>query len=262
MSERFRFILSPVHRLVRRFFNHYGYEIVRQASDYTADELLIMAKVKPFTATGMERIGGLLNAVDYLTHNKIEGDFVECGVWRGGSMMAAMLRLVQLGDTSRQFYLYDTYEGMTPPTDKDVTCENGRASDLLAATDSDKEGDSFWCVAGLEDVQRNIYSTGYPKDKIHFIKGPVEKTLPASLPSNIALLRLDTDWYESTYHELIHLFPILCPNGVLIIDDYGFWQGCRKAVDDYFAMQTRVPLLTRMDFSGRLAIKQDWIAKA
>jgi hypothetical protein len=255
MNLKYRFILDPAQVAVRRFFQFFGYEIVKTGGDYTPDDLEIMAKVKPFTATGNERIGGLINAVKYLSHNRIEGDFVECGVWRGGSMMAAMLTLLQLGDTSRHFYLYDTYEGMTPPTDKDVTYDQTRAADLLAITENDKEGHSYWCVAGLNDVQRNIFSTGYPKDKIHFIKGRVEDTLPASIPKRVALLRLDTDWYESTYHELTHLYPLLCSNGVLIIDDYGFWQGCRKAVDDYFAKQPFVPLLIKLDFSGRLAVK-------
>lgn len=257
MSAKHRLIIYPAQAAVRRFFQRFGYEIVKMGGDYTPDELAIMAKVKPFTATSSERISGLINAVKYLSRNRIEGDFVECGVWRGGSMMAAMLALLQIGDTSRHFYLYDTYEGMTPPTDKDVTYDNNRAADLLAASEADKEGHSYWCVAGLNDVQRNVFSTGYPKDKIHFVKGRVEDTLPASLPGKIALLRLDTDWYESTYHELTHLYPLLCANGVLILDDYGFWQGCRKAVDEYFARQTFVPLLTKLDFSGRLSIKPE-----
>ncbi len=202
MSAKHRFIIDTAQAAVRRFFQRFGYEIVKMGGDYTPDELVIMAKVRPFTATSNERISGLINAVKYLSRNRIEGDFVECGVWRGGSIMAAMLALLQLGDISRNFYLYDTYEGMTPPTDKDVTYGNDRAVDLLAASEADKEGPSYWCVAGLDDVKRNVFSTGYPKDKIHFVKGRVEDTLPASLPGKIALLRLDTDWYESTYHDV------------------------------------------------------------
>ena len=255
MSTKLKFVTAPVQGVIRRFFQRFGYEIVKMGSDYNVDERDIMIRVKPFTATGPERISGLIQAVKYLCRNRIEGDFVECGVWRGGSMMAAMLTLLQSGDTSREFYLYDTYEGMTPPTDKDLTFNNDRAADLLAATEKDKEGHSFWCVADLEDVQKNVFSTGYPRDKIHFVKGRVEDTLPATMPAKIALLRLDTDWYESTYHELVHLYPLLCSNGVLILDDYGFWQGSRKAVDEYFAQQARVPLLNKLDFSGRLAIK-------
>jgi len=252
MGMNFGFIIYPAQNIIRRFFNSFGYEIVKMGGDHSAAEAEIMAKVKPFTAAGPERMAGLINAVNYLSRNKIEGDFVECGVWRGGSMMAAMLALLQRGDTSRHFFLFDTYEGMPPPSDKDTNYKGERAEALLAL--SEKE-EGYWCVANLDDVQKNIYSTGYPKDKIHFIKGRVEDTLPALAPKKIALLRLDTDWYESTAHELAHLYPLLCPMGVLIIDDYGFWQGSRKAVDEYFTRQTVAPLLSKMDFTGRLLVK-------
>jgi hypothetical protein len=85
--------------------------------------------------------------------------------------------------------------------------------------------------------------------------GKVEDTIPADIPEKIALLRLDTDWYESTKHELIHLFPRLQKGGVLIIDDYGFWKGARKAVDEYFAENNIQILLNRIDDTGRMAIK-------
>jgi len=104
-------------------------------------------------------------------------------------------------------------------------------------------------------VRRNMLGTRYPEKKIHLIKGKVEDTVPQHAPEKIALLRLDTDWYESTKHELVHLYPRLVPNGVLIIDDYGHWQGAREAVDEYFAGQKFKPLLNRLDYTGRLVIK-------
>jgi O-methyltransferase len=254
MSATNRFVLNPARGIIQRFFKSFGYEILKMARDYSQGELEIIAKVKPFTATSVERIVSIVNVVNYLSKNKIEGDFVECGVWRGGSMMAAMLTLLKLGDTSRHFYLYDTYEGMTPPTDKDITHDGNLAADLLAATEK-KEGPNYWCIASLEDVQKNVYSSGYPKDKIHFIKGRVEDTLPAKSPGRIALLRLDTDWYDSTHHELVHLYPLLCSNGALVLDDYGHWQGSRRAVDEYFARQSFSPLMTKLDYTGRLIVK-------
>ena len=169
-------------------------------------------------------------------------------------MMAAMLTLVQAGDTARHFYLFDTYEGMPPPTSKDVTTDGKRAVDLLDAYEK-KEGHNYWCIASLEDVKNNVYSTGYPPEKIHFIKGRVEETLPMQAPKNIALLRLDTDWYESTKHELTHLYPNLRQHGVLIFDDYGFWQGSRQAADEYLGGLKLAPLLNKMDASGRIAVK-------
>jgi hypothetical protein len=112
------------------------------------------------------------------------------------------------------------------------------------------------CAASLEDVTANMHSTGYRKDLLHFIVGPVENTITAtSAPPEIALLRLDTDWYESTNHELIHLFPRLAAGGILIIDDYGHWQGAKQAVDDYFASHHLNYLLHRIDYTGRMLVK-------
>lgn len=168
--------------------------------------------------------------------------------------MAAALALMQEKAAHRDLFLFDTFDGMTAPTDLDRTTDGTLAKTLLAK-DSTKQ--TIWCVAGLEDVQRNMKSTGYPAELLHFIRGPVEETLPGSSPPMpIALLRLDTDWYESTRHELTHLFPRLVHGGILIIDDYGHWAGARKAVDEYFAAQEPPYLMHRIDYTGRLLVKQ------
>jgi hypothetical protein len=194
--------------------------------------------------TGPERLFGLHDAVRYIHAREIPGSIVECGVWRGGSSMMAALTLQALGDTSRDLYLYDTFTGMSAPTEHDVDI-NGR----LAASRW-REG---WVAASLEDVQANMRSTGYPESRVTYVPGMVENTIPGTLPEQIALLRLDTDFYESTAHELQHLYPLLAPGGVLIVDDYGNWQGARKAVDEYFADE---PLLfSRIDYTARQAIK-------
>jgi hypothetical protein len=115
---------------------------------------------------------------------------------------------------------------------------------------------SDWCYASLEDVRQNLASTGYGMERIAFVKGKVEDTLPGSAPDSISLLRLDTDWYESTLHELVHLFPRLSAGGVLIIDDYGHWRGARRAVDEYLRDNSIRMLFDRVDYSGRIAVKQ------
>ncbi len=112
-----------------------------------------------------------------------------------------------------------------------------------------------WAYSALEEVKHNLLSTGYPAERISFIKGKVEETIPLNAPPQIALLRLDTDWYESTYHELVHLFPRLSSGGILIIDDYGHWKGARKAVDKYFSENKLDLLLHRIDYSGRICVK-------
>ena len=151
--------------------------------------------------------------------------------------------------------LFDTFEGMTPPKDVDRTVDHTLAQTHLDR-DVDKTGE-VWAVAGLDDVRHNMRSTGYPQDHVRYVKGPVETTIPSHSPvSPIALLRLDTDWYESTKHELTHLFPLLAEGGILIIDDYGHWEGARKAVDEYFAASGRPFYLHRVDYTGRLLVKQ------
>ena len=243
-----------IQNAVRGLFRSLGYDIVRRDYEFSPGDVAIMRRVEPFTMTSGERLYGLISAVRYLCANNISGSFVECGVWRGGSTMAAVLALLEENDTSRDVYLFDTFEGMSAPTDKDVVASGETAKTLLNST-SKGDGANVWAIAGLDDVQRNLFSTGYPREKLHFVKGKVEDTVPQGAPQEIALLRLDTDWYESTRHELMHLFPRLKNNGVLIIDDYGHWKGARQAVDEYFAAQNFKPLLTRLDYTGRLLIK-------
>ena len=209
---------------------------------------------KPYTMTSVERMYALYNSVNYVLDNNIQGDFVECGVWRGGSSMLLALALKKRNITDRKIYLFDTFEGMSEPTENDVDLTGSDADKLLNQTKHDKEN-SVWCLASLEDVQANLNLTKYPAENIIYVKGKVEDTIPAKSPQSIALLRLDTDWYESTKHELIHLYPLLRSKGVMIIDDYGHWAGCRKATDEYFQEKEFKILLNRIDYTGRLMIK-------
>jgi len=213
----------------------------------------IIEQVQPFTMTSPARITALCDAVRYLENHRIEGAVVECGVWQGGSMMAVAATLLNCQNPHRDLWLYDTFEGMTEPTASDVDYL-GRAAASLLAQQSPEDPDSIWCHAQLDFVKRNLQSTAYPMTQVHFLKGPVEQTIPAYCPNRIALLRLDTDWYESTRHELVHLMPRLVPGGVLIIDDYGHWQGCRRAVDEYFRQNQISMLLNRIDYTGRIGV--------
>jgi hypothetical protein len=246
-------------QLLKKTLAGLGWELVHRASrdaaalaDLTTADREIVARVAPFTLTGLERRASLLGAVDHLVRHRIPGDIVECGVWRGGSMMAVALALMARGDTSRHLYLYDTFEGMSEPTAADRSHSGESAQ---AQLDRTARGQGVWCEAGLEDVQANVESTGYPREKIHFVVGRVEDTLPATAPAEIALLRLDTDWYESTLHELLHLYPRLQRQGVLIVDDYGHWQGARQAVDEYFKDAEQPLFLHRVDYTARLLVK-------
>jgi hypothetical protein len=246
-------------KIVAGLIQKMNYELIKTGKndprfvDFEALHHSIWDLVKAHTMTSKERIYGLIEAVKYISKHKIEGDFVECGVWKGGSMMAIARTLLSLGEASRKLLLYDTFEGMSEPGKEDVDFKNLDAKRQLEKSDKNSH---VWAYSPLENVQKNIASTKYPQNKILYIKGKVEDTIPATLPDEIALLRLDTDWYESTKHELIHLFPRLQKGGVLIIDDYGFWKGARKAVDEYLEENNVRILLTRMDNTGRIAIKQ------
>ncbi len=220
--------------------------------DFTPEQRRIIDTAMPFSMTGMARMAALVNAVTYVTENRIPGDIVECGVWRGGSMMTMAMTLLSLGDKSRSLYLFDTYEGMSQPTEHDTKADGTPAAKQYEAY---AQRDKKWCYASLDDVRENILSTGYPEDKLHLIKGKVEDTIPKTLPGNLAILRLDTDWYESTRHELIHLYPLLGVKGVMIIDDYGHWAGAKKAVDEYFKARGEGVYLHRIDYTARLMIK-------
>ncbi|MGQ9662568.1 MAG: TylF/MycF/NovP-related O-methyltransferase [Kiritimatiellia bacterium] len=222
--------------------------------DFDEEAVEIIRAVRPFTMTSVSRLFALIEAVRYVIRAGIAGAIVECGVWRGGSMMAAALTLRRLGSEDRDLYLFDTYEGMSEPTAEDISWDG------LIATEEFKRrkrspGSSSWCYASIAEVRENLLSTGYNEVHLHVVKGRVEETIPREAPTEIAVLRLDTDWFESTRHALEHLYPRLSHGGVLIIDDYGYWRGCRKAVDEYFRTRQVAIFLHRIDHTGRVALK-------
>jgi hypothetical protein len=223
------------------------------SDDMAAAQHAIYRRVRPYTMTSRERVAALCHAVAYLEQRQVPGAIVECGVWRGGSMMAAALASLHLGATCRQLYLYDTFAGMPPPTDTDRDWSGRSAQELLRESSAEAEHIRAHC--GLQEVRVAMKQTRYPGEKIIFVRGRVEETLPREAPETIALLRLDTDWYESTYHELATLYPRLAEGGVLIVDDYGHWQGARQAVDEFFARRGERVTLHSIDYTARLIVK-------
>ncbi len=218
---------------------------------YDAEAVEIIRRVRPRTMTGHEKLYALVNATRYVVQHELPGAFVECGVWRGGSMQAAALALQHLGVTDRDLHLYDTFEGMPPPTEHDMRHDGRTAADLL---ETSAKTTAVWAYASLDDVREGMVEVGYPTERIHYHEGKVEETIPDNAPDEIAILRLDTDWYESTKHELEHLYDRLVVGGVLILDDYGHWEGARLATDE-FIERTGTPLLLQPIGSGRIAVK-------
>lgn len=210
-------------------------------------------KCQPYALTQVERQYNVYQSIMYLSKNKISGSIVECGVFKGGSSIMAALTLVWQKDIKRNMYLYDTYQGMTKPSANDIDLYGEKAINTWMKM---RQGDfSSWTKASLDEVKQNMGITKYPKSKLKFIVGKVEDTIPKTMPKKIALLRLDTDWYESTKHELEHLYPRLVPGGILIIDDYGHFAGAKKAVDEYFNSINSKIYLHRIDYTARLVVK-------
>lgn len=257
-------------RWAKQYLEHQGYGVIHHTQfrdDFDDHFLALWDRVKAYTLTSPERGYGLFQALNYLSKTQVPGDVVECGVYQGGSMLLAALTLLALiqdptkptmGSSSEtenptlpNLWLYDTYEGMTPPTQWDKIQSTGQL-----VQDRWQEG---WWKAPLEGVKQVMDRSGYPKEQLYFVQGDVVQTLQSQGPNQISLLRLDTDWYESTKVELEILYPRLSPGGVLIIDDYGHFTGARKAVDEYFDLLHHqgqpVPMLHRLDYTGRLAIK-------
>jgi hypothetical protein len=215
--------------------------------------LAFYERCRQYTMTSWERLYALYKSVQYVVENKIPGDVVECGVWRGGSMKLVAQVLCALGVTDRSLFLYDTFEGMTEPDPAlDVDASGNKAfNDWLEI----QRRKVKWSYASVEEVREVMAASGYPMDKVVFVKGPVEDTIPETLPDRISLLRLDTDWYASTRHEIEHLYPRLSMHGILLLDDYGHYKGAQRAIDEYFDRTGRRPFLNRIDYSCRAAIK-------
>jgi len=246
----------------RRLANSLGCDRLRQQvrrwvdrvpRDVSAADREILTRVRPYTMTSVARLMALMEATRSIVRDQLAGDIAECGVWRGGSMMAVALHTSGRRRTPPETCISTiTFQGMPKPAARDKDARGRPAAQLL---ESHPPRTGLWCFADLDEVRRNMASTGYPAERIHFIAGKVEEMIPDLAPPTLSILRLDTDWYESTRHELIHLYPRLVERGVLIIDDYGHWQGAQQATDDYFAAQPRSPLLQRIDYTGRLVVE-------
>lgn len=208
------------------------------------------------TASSVERLYAMYAAIKYLVEADVPGDIVECGVWRGGNCMLAALTLDLLGEGAREVWLYDTFSGMTEPTPRDRDVYGESAMDMRGeAFSTAGRPTPFQFVASRADVEANMAATGFDSTRVRYVEGSVEETLPRTSPRQIALLRLDTDWYESTAHSMRHLYPLVSAGGVLLLDDYGDWPAVREAVHECLDDLGEQLLLHRIDNTGRIAIR-------
>ncbi len=214
-------------------------------------------EVRANTMTSFERLATLWQQVKYLDRYGIQGSLVECGVWKGGS--AGMMALAHLSATAdkptRELNLFDSFEGLPEPQKID----GEKAAEYSSARDSGKLEAIGKCVSPLEDCQTLLEARiAYPKTLLHYHQGWFQDTLPGNAADTgpIALLRLDGDWYESTMLCLKHLYPKLVSGGIIVMDDYGHWEGCRKATDEFIAGLGEPVLLNHIDYTGRYWVKK------
>jgi hypothetical protein len=256
-GDALRKMRRAVGRPLRAVLGQLGYDVVRASAgsyvppDCDAFTAELIERVAPYTLTTPERIIGLVDAVRYLISADVPGAFAECGVWRGGSVMVMARTLVDAGVTDRELYLYDTFHQNLSPGEHDMTLAGAPVADAF----NQARGHPALQHLPMEELRAALLGTGYPEARFHLVAGLVEETLPANAPATLALCRLDTDLYESTAHELEHLWPRISPGGVLLIDDYGHFMGAKKAVDEYFERIGTPVLLERLDSSARLVLK-------
>uniref|UniRef100_A0A6C0LZF0 Methyltransferase n=1 Tax=viral metagenome TaxID=1070528 RepID=A0A6C0LZF0_9ZZZZ len=184
-----------------------------------------------------ERTIGMYNCIQDIIDKNIKGDFVEAGVAQGVSSAFAILMLKTRNSTERDCWLYDTFEGIENQKggwDRPLEWEKDLYGKSAANMWDNGSLSRPYYSRTVDFVKNKIVQTGYPENKLHFIKGKVEDTIPDAIPSKISILRLDTDFYLSTKHELEHLYPLLEKGGYLLIDDYGHFTGAKKAVHEYF----------------------------
>jgi len=182
------------------------------------------------------------DAITYILKNNIEGAIIECGV-DGGNFEHVWINELMKHNMVRDIYLYDTFEGLVKPSEYDYTCDNATLYSMnkdevlqMWSRQQINETTNGWCYTPLETVQKRLRSTGYSEDKLHYVVGNVMDTLKdtSTIPEKIAVLRLDTDWYESSKYELEQMYDRVVQGGVIIFDDYYHWDGQRRATDDFF----------------------------
>jgi O-methyltransferase len=251
-------MISSTKNIIQKIFNLFNYELNQfslNSLDLKNEEYKYIQKIinisNKFSMIGKKRMYFTAQAMLYAKNNKLQGDLVECGVWKGGTILLYKL-FNDFYNLNKSIFAYDTFEGMGIPTKFDIDHQGFLASEQMKLTQKSEKLKNIHCFAEIENVKKNILK--YSKlDNINFIKGQVENTLrlKKNLPKKISILRLDTDFYESTKIELEILYPRLVDGGVLIIDDYGHWKGCRKATDEFFNKKW----LHVVDYSCRYIIK-------
>ena len=247
-------------KLVKKVFIIFGYRLFKITKDENnlpveiEDNIKDIIKVcSKYSMTGEKRMYLLSEAIKEVKRQNLEGDFLECGIWKGGNIIL-FKKLNILYNLKKNIYAYDTFEGMPASNEFDKDYNENFASDLMSKEEKNSNLNNIHCYSPYEEVVNNI-SKYVEVSNIKFIKGKVEETLleNINIPKKISILRLDTDFYSSTKIELEVLYNRLVKGGILIIDDYGHWKGARKAVDEFFNGKE---WLHYVDYTCRYIIKK------
>ena len=198
----------------------------------TFEDKKILSMAGKYAAMSTARVYSLVRAAQYVVKHDIPGVAVVCGVGLGGSALALARAFRNAGETDREIWLYDTFDSEKRPELDDYRSPIDYVKTILKKR----------CPE-------------YNQDAFVFVKGMVEDTIPGKMPAVISILHADTDWYDSTKHELKHLYPRITRGGVILIDDYGVWEGARRATDEYFEELSEPILLHAVDHTGRMGVK-------
>lgn len=216
-------------------------------------------QVIPYTMLSIPRLSNAYECTAEAIRQHIPGDIAECGVWAGGSTGLMFAAARDSGDANRRFHLFDSFEGLPQPSSKDgKDVLQGYLKDNQDRVLDEGKGDLIAinaCAAPRQLAEELFFKVlGAPPDLIIFHQGWFQNTVPAAVASGqvkqLSVLRIDGDWYESTRICLEHLCPLVSPGGFVIIDDYGHFEGCRKAVDEYLAVHGKGTQLSKIDSDG------------
>jgi O-methyltransferase len=257
-------MMKIIKFIIKKFLSFFNLEIVNKKFhpakwipiEINKKQINIINTCIKFSMTTELRMSVLINLVKLINKNKVQGDFVECGVWRGGNIILFQKLIEYFSIKNKMIYGFDTFDGMTPPSKFDIYYNNRSAKSLMNKENKNPNLEhTIHAICSLNQVKKNISNTT-KNNCIKLIQGDVKKTLKINknLPEKISILRLDTDFYDSTKIELEILYPRVQSGGILIIDDYGEWQGAKKAVDEYFGAS--IPFLHIVDRSCRYLIKK------
>ena len=253
-----------IKKIIKKLINFTNFRIVHKNNWYerqinlipeiSKNDLNFIKNLEKYSMCPPAAHWSIIQSINYISKKKITGDFVECGVFKGGNLIL-MNHIRNRLNLNNKIFAFDTFEGMSEPTTYDKDLKDVPADKTFEIY---KQSGEKWCYGSLEEVKKNIslFDKNYAQN-FNFIKGKVEETLKINdnLPQTISLLRLDTDFYESTKIEMEILFPRLVKGGILIIDDYGHWKGSQKAVDEYLDLKNNFHFLHRVDYGTRLLIK-------